>query len=241
MPKQSKVTAKIIKHDTDASSDDEIVKKSINKTPEKISKPEPEPSEKEDTSDSDNNISNSESEVEEVVVKKNKEKKEKKSVIELLEPVDNIKKKLKEKKLSISILEKEIIDLEKQLFNILSQIEISHTSEIKNIQKESKISKRKGNPNGGFNKPVPVPEPLRKLFKLEKDAELPRTQVVSLFHTELKNRELKKGQNAILDKKIVKELGIDKSYENSEISFGEFQTFIAKFYNEENEKKTVTI
>lgn len=211
--------------------------------PKKINTKIEESDENNDTSEYESSEENIHNEVENKVkvTKEKKEKKELKTVTELCDIYNNIHKQIQEKRTIIISHEKEISDLEKQLKGILSQINTSHMNEIKNIKKEHKISKRQGNPTGGFNKVILVPEPLRKLLKLEKNTELTRPQVIHLFHEELKNRGLKKGQDATLDKKIVKDLGIDKSYENTEISFGEFQTFIAKFYNENKEDKTVTI
>ena len=102
------------------------------------------------------------------------------------------------------------------------------------VTKVSKASKtkRKGNKNGGFNKPQPVPKVLKKFLEIDED-ELPRPKVASLLHSKFKELGFKDGKvTKITDKKVAKQLGVKKDHE---ITFSSFQKFLAKFYNDEKE------
>ena len=99
------------------------------------------------------------------------------------------------------------------------------------ISKASK-TKRKGNKNGGFNKPQPVPKVLKKFLEIDDD-ELPRPKVASLLHAKFKDLGFKDGKvTKITEKKVAKQLGVKKDYE---ITFSSFQKFLAKFYNDEKD------
>ena len=84
--------------------------------------------------------------------------------------------------------------------------------------------------NTGINKKKPVPEVLINFLGLEDDVLMSRPDIVSAFNTKLKDLGIKKGQITTLNKDVVKELGLDKTYIDKEIGFGEIQTLIKMFY-----------
>jgi hypothetical protein len=201
-----------------------------------------------DSEDVDNaSDSESESESDDNQNKKSKEKKLKESFEELM-------KKLDDTQSGIKIIEKEIVeimkilkgkekirnDYERQRNSILKLLPKTHHDEVIKARKEK--PKRPGNIKGGFNKEQPVPEILIKFLDLkEGELCLKRPQVMSKLSNKFSIMGLKKGQDTILNKEVVKELELEKSYINKVIKFGEFQTFLKGFYPVKEEKNLVSV
>ena len=102
------------------------------------------------------------------------------------------------------------------------------------VSKLSKGKKKSSTGNkGGFTKLQPVPKKLKKFLDIEED-ELTRPEVSKRLHQKFKDLGFKNNEDkkitVIKDKKIAKQLGVEKDFE---ITFATFQTFLAKFYNEE--------
>jgi hypothetical protein len=197
-----------------------------------------------DVSDED---SSSDSDEDDNQDKKLKDKKLKESFDELTKRLDILQisikavdKDISEIEKSLKNKEKERNDLERQRNAILKVLSKTHNDEVTKARKEK--PKRKGNVNGGFCKEQPVPEILIKFLGL-KDGEtsLKRPQVMSKLSNKFSEMGLKKGQDTTLNKDVVKELNLDKSYVDKVIKFGGFQTFLAEFYHSKEEKNTVNV
>ena len=108
----------------------------------------------------------------------------------------------------------------------------SFESELKGAKKKKKGS---GNSTGGFNKPVPIPKKLVSYLDLD-DSELSRPAVAKLLNARFKEREFRDGKTVTISQsKDAKALGVKKGHV---IEFSQFQTFLAKFYNEESKPST---
>ena len=131
-------------------------------------------------------------------------------------------------------------DLERKR-NQLSQLQDkAHEEEVKKATKEK--PKRKGNKEGGFNKPKLLPPVLIKFLKLEPGTLLPRPAVMKMMNNALKEKGLKEGQDTTLDAATAKALGKESG---RVIGFKEFQSFLKEFYNEafpeDSKKNTVNL
>ncbi len=158
--------------------------------------------------------------LEEVITKLNENNEES---LKLEEEINTLSTKL-------TALIKKKSSIEKQNTKFLKSL----TSMTKNIKTTKE--KRKGNPEGGFNKKKPVPAVLIKFLDLDKNATLARPELVSAFNTKLIELKLKEGKFAKLNKEVVKSLKLDNSYINKEIDFGGLQSLIASFFTKEPEE-----
>jgi hypothetical protein len=166
--------------------------------------------------------------------KSSKEKKPKKTFQELAIEFDkvsidikNVETEITEIMKNLKAKEKQASDLERQRNKIYGQFGKSHEEEVKKAANEK--PKRKGNKDGGFNKPKPVPPKLIKYLGLEDDVLMTRPKVFSLLNDKFKSDNLKEGQITTLDAKTAKILGKEKG---RVIEFTACQSFLAEFYNE---------
>lgn len=112
------------------------------------------------------------------------------------------------------------------------------TSKINKAHVKDKIKKpRKKTENSGksgFNKPQPVPEPLRLYLELDEEVELTRPQILKELNSKFKEHEFKEegGITVIKDKKVAKMLGVKKGFE---LKSNEYHKFIAGFFKKEND------
>lgn len=199
----------------------------------------------EDIVESDNesdNESDEESEEEEAEAEQSSKgkKKVKESFEELNKRIESyqigmksIMKEISELEKNLKTKKKEYDDCDRQLKNAIKLLSKAHTDEITKVHKEK--PKRKGNANGGFNKPTLVPETLRLFLDLDEGTMMARPKVMSAFNNKLSELGLKEGQIARLDKSTAKALGLGKAGDGKEIKFGEFQTFLASFYHKNEE------
>ena len=250
--KSTKISPPVQSNNSDSendslSSDEEVVQAKVTKTKIKAEPIEDDSEDVEHVSE-DETEDESESESEEVQEKKSKEKKSKESVKEILTQVDgylldikSIDKEILEIKKLLKIKEKKRNDIERQYHSKIKPLSKLHSDEVTKARKE-KTKRKVKNPTGGFNSLQPVPEILIKFLNLsEEDKCLTRPQVVSKLSNKFAQLGLKKGQNTTLNKEVVKELGLDKSYIDKVIEFGKFQTFLKGFFPTKEEKNTVSV
>jgi hypothetical protein len=166
--------------------------------------------------------------------KATKEKKVKKTFDELHNDFEEYSLSIKAKKIELSELnktvkskEKEITDLEKKQSKIWALFGKTYSEDVKKAANTR--PKRKGNSEGGFNKPVPVPLILTKFLGLDDGTLMSRPKLMSAMTNAFKDAGLKNGQLTTLDAKTAKALGKEKG---REIPFGKFQTFLAEFFSE---------
>jgi len=212
----------------------ETVKETDKKTVKESSKKKAIEEEIVDDSDED---SDEESELEAGSEEENdtkKEKKAKKSFDELWQEYETNDGNYKAKQIEINearkILmskEKELKDLERQRSKIWAQLPKAKDDAVKTAAKSK--PKRKGNKEGGFNKPVTVPLILSKYLGMEDGILMSRPKLMSALTDAFKEAGLKNGQLTTLDAKTAKALNKEKG---REIPFGKFQTFLAEFFNE---------
>jgi len=125
--------------------------------------------------------------------------------------------------------------LRKELVQTLKKCTKRLDSELSKANKK----KRKGGGKAGFNKPSKVPEKLRAYMKLEKGELKTRPEVTKLLNMCLKADDCRVGKSVIIKKKrVAKALGCNKGYR---IEFGQFQTFIKSFYDEEKNQESLAI
>jgi len=186
--------------------------------------------------DSDNETDSS-SESEEDTKTKAKKPKVKLSFEEITNKIEEHQEHTKALTKEIAELEKEVSSLQKEknkyerlITSLMKELHKSHTDEVSHASKTKPKSGRKGNVNGGFNKEVPVPEPLRKYLGLEQGAAMARPKVMSALNNKLKEDGCKEGQVTTLSKSVVTALGLPKKDIGREIKFGEFQKWLASFY-----------
>ncbi|XWV25262.1 SWIB/MDM2 domain-containing protein [Tupanvirus deep ocean] len=118
---------------------------------------------------------------------------------------------------------------QKKLMNDLKELMALH-------KKELKLSAKSGNRSNsgkhtGFNKPEPVPPPLKNLLKIEEDM-LPRSTITKLMYqyftdNKMYNRKTKK--EIVPNKKIKEIFGMN---DGDVINFYNLQTWLKKVYNE---------
>jgi len=120
----------------------------------------------------------------------------------------------------------------RKLKKTLDEINIAHVNGIKDNEAEKKKRKKKDNNNlSGIGKAHPVPDILSKYLGLSDGDEKSRIEISTLLHKKFHTDNLKNGQITTLDKNAAKLLGKE---ENREIKFGEVQTFIKEFYDEDD-------
>ena len=118
---------------------------------------------------------------------------------------------------------------QKKLMNDLKEIMTLHKKEIKMSTKSGNRSN--SGKHTGFNKPEPIPLPLKKLLKIDVD-ELPRSQITKLMYqyfTLNKMYNTKTKKEIIPNKKIIEIFGMQKG---DVINFYNLQTWLKKVYNE---------
>lgn len=223
-PVDTKV-AKNTKTETKTETKVEATKKSAKKVPEE---------EIVDDSDSDAESELEAGSEEDNEMKIAKDKKVKKTFDELHNDFEQHSVDIKAKKVELSEInkllkskEKEISDLEKKQSKIWALFSKAKDEDVKKAANTR--PKRKGNSEGGFNKPVPVPLVLSKFLELEDGILMSRPKLMSAMTNAFKEAGLKEGQMTTLDAKTAKALGKEKG---REIPFGKFQTFLAEFFNE---------
>ena len=193
-----------------------------------------------DDSDSDNELEqeaadDSESDDEEEKPKE-KEKKAKESYDELAkrfkELISNkkdVQKKIADNQLEHKKFQTEANGYDREMKKLLDLLEKAHGDDVTRARKEKK-SNRKGNANGGFNAPKPVPELLRNYLGLTEDTLLKLPQLMSRFNSKLVSSGQKDGQTAILNEKTLKALGLANDDGPRKIKFTEMMHFLAGFY-----------
>ena len=118
---------------------------------------------------------------------------------------------------------------QKKLMNDLKELMTLHKKEIKMSTKSGNRSN--SGKHTGFNKPEPIPLPLKKLLKIDVD-ELPRSQITKLMYqyfTLNKMYNTKTKKEIIPNKKIIEIFGKQKG---DVINFYNLQTWLKKVYNE---------
>jgi hypothetical protein len=136
--------------------------------------------------------------------------------------------------------EKNKKELQARLRKNLKKLKTDSSKFVKMLGAEMKSAKKKkkssGNSTGGFNKPVPVPKKLCSYLDIDED-ELPRPAVSKLLNAKFKEKGFRDGKIVtITGSKDAKALGVKKGHV---IEFKDFQTFLAKFYNEESANANV--
>jgi len=213
---------------------------------------ESEESDMEDKSDNDENKSKKKPiDNEELKMKKE----------ELKNRKEDLKGKMKSTDKEIQAIEKTLDDkrkerkeIEKEIFHIDKSLDKCHQDE---LNKKEKDKKKRGNGNGGFNKKLPVPEKLGNfLGKMKfadkddpniiieydfKNEECSRPIVMKALNKKFTDMGLKEGQNTKLNTEVVKILGLGKEYENKEVKFTEFQSFLASFYPKKSKVQKNTV
>lgn len=118
---------------------------------------------------------------------------------------------------------------QKNLMNDLRELLTLHKKEIKLVSKSGNRSN--SGKNSGFNKPEPVPLPLKKLLKI-KDDMLPRSKVTGLMYqyfTDNKMYNTKTKKEIIPNSKIKQIFGMSN---DDVINFYNLQTWLKKVYSE---------
>ena len=158
----------------------------------------------------------SDSESDDVIEEKPKKKKSPLNTTELITKLLINNEEIMKLTEDINDLNKKKIVLEKEnnkLFKSLS----SKTIKIKSTEKT----------NTGIRKKKPVPNVLTSFLDLEDDVLMSRPDIIKAFTVKLKELNLKDGKYTTLNKEVVKNLELDKSYINKQLDFGGLQTLIA--------------
>ena len=148
---------------------------------------------------------------------------------------------------SENILESEIIDLQTLLMTkikerkalakkknkLLGLLQKAHNDGLNKARKEKK--KRTNTSKSGILTEHPIPPILLKFLNLPENTVMMRPKVFSLLHNKFKELGLKKGQEAILDKKTAKLFGVEDGHV---IRFQDFQKFLADIYEKAKVKQT---
>lgn len=176
--------------------------------------------------------------VEENVPNKNEDKEEKRAMRAFLKfSYDELASRyiqnkliINDKKKEIKEISDEISKLEKENERINIDKDKAYYHDIKEAEKKQK-KKRTTVVSKGIQEPKPVPPLLIKFLGLPINAEKSRADINKLFHTKLNELGLKKGQEAVLDKKTAKIFNVSDGYT---IKFSEFQTFLKRIYDDHN-------
>lgn len=118
---------------------------------------------------------------------------------------------------------------QKKLMNDLKELMNLHKKEVKLSAKSG--TRANSGKHSGFNKPETVPEPLRKLLKIE-DEMLPRSKITNLMYQYFTTNQMystKTKKEIIPNDKIKKIFGMKK---NDVINFYNIQTWLKKIYDE---------
>lgn len=165
--------------------------------------------------------------------KSNKKKASKKNVSK-----KNVSKKIQKKndehdfELKIDEIKQELKDnyiQQKKLMNDLKELMSSHKKEIK-LTTKSKNGINSGK-QSGFNKPEPIPVPLKKLLKIKEEV-MPRSKITVLMYqyfTDNNMYDTTTKKEIIPNKKIKEIFGVKK---NDVINFYNLQTWLKKVYDE---------
>jgi hypothetical protein len=230
----------------------ELDNTTINESENEINNNEISDSENDDNDDSDNDESdNDESDNDEIDEKdvdnnddkdKQLEKKEKSKKLthdEIITEINNILE-------SESILENEILELEKILTTKLKLrtnyrrmknkyiglLPKAYIDGLNKARKEKK--KRTNNSKSGILAEHPIPPILLKFLNLPENTLMMRPKVFSLLNNKFKELGLKKGQETIIDKKTAKIFDIEEGHI---IKFQDCQKFLADIYDKANNNK----
>lgn len=127
---------------------------------------------------------------------------------------------------------------QKKLMNDLKELMTLHKKEVK---MSSKIGNR-GNSgkHTGINKPVPVPQPLKKLLDIEEEM-LPRSKITNLMYQYFTKNNMynsKTKKEIIPNDKIKKIFGMRKG---DVINFYNIQTWLKKVYDENADNNALNI
>lgn len=125
---------------------------------------------------------------------------------------------------------------QKNLMNELRSLRSLHKKEVKLSSKPKK--RTNSGKHTGFNKPEPIPPPLKELLKIKEDS-LPRSKITGLMYqyftdNEMYNTETKK--EIIANAKIKKVFGMKKG---DVINFYNLQTWLKKVYEENSENNNI--
>ena len=158
-------------------------------------------------------------------------------VTELTTQLEELENDFLEKEKQFDKDRKEYNNMRKKLRREFAQTLKKCSKKLESELSKSKKRKRSGGGKAGFNKPVKVTEKLRVYMKLEAGAMKTRPEVTKLLNTCLKADDCRDGKTVIIKKKkVAKALGCKKG---RRIEFGEFQTFIKGFYDEEKNQEQV--
>lgn len=160
-------------------------------------------------------------------------------LFECFNELESNDKELKNLELEYIESKKKLLSAKKKIYRDISAIQKKlpklFTNEINKARKQKRNNN--GNNKGGIMKPSKVPKKLRVYLNLKDDELLPRVKVCKLLNAKLTSDGLrdKDNQKVIkLNKKVGKILGYKKGHQ---IEFTKFQTFLADFYNNDEEIK----
>ncbi len=160
----------------------------------------------------------------------------------LIESYESINESFNEKFKQFETEKKEHDSAEKKIMRNINNV-IGRINKI--IVHEHSKKKPRNTTNagkGGFNKPLPVPEILRKFIGINDDELMSRPQVTKLLNQKFQELELMKKEKDDNDK-IIKVIILDKATakklnrtNGDKIRTKDIQTFISQFYHEEKAK-----
>lgn len=124
---------------------------------------------------------------------------------------------------------------QKKLMNELKELKTVHNKDIKVAS--GKPVKNSGK-HSGFNRPQPVPAPLRKLLNIEEE-ELSRPAVAKLMYQYFKDNNMcnEKNKKEIIPNRKIREIFGMK--ENDVMNFENLQTWLKKVYQEHSINENV--
>lgn len=231
---KKKIVAKVILSDLDDSDNDEIpIKKESNKK----------------------NTNKSGSKTTKEVVKKTTKETDKKTMKETDKKTDKKATKEADKKVDkkttkeaddecdfedkIEEIRQELKDnylQQKKLMNDFKELMTLHKKEVKLTAKSGNRSN--SGKNTGFNKPEPIPMPLKKILKIKEDM-LPRSKITALMYQYFTDNKMynKKTKKEIIPNQKIREIfGME---DNDVINFYNLQTWLKKVYNENSTNNAV--
>lgn len=137
-----------------------------------------------------------------------------------------------------SSFEEKIEDIRKALKNnyieqkkLMNELKILLSLHKKEVKLSSKTKKRSNSgKHSGFNKPEPVPLPLKKLLKIKED-NLPRSKITNLMYQYFRDNNM---YNSETKKEIIPNSHIKKIFEMKKgdiVNFYNMQTWLKKVYN----------
>lgn len=163
-------------------------------------------------------------------------------LINLIESYENINESFNEKFKQFESDKKEHDSAEKKIMRNINNVIARINKVVVHDYSKKKPRNTTNAGKGGFNKPLPVPEILRKFIGINDDELMSRPQVTKLLNQKFQELELMKKEKddndktikiIILDKVTAKKL---HRTNGDKIRTKDIQTFISQFYHEEKAK-----